>query len=52
MRWKTPDFEEINLSGEVTNYANTDEEVRAAERRPAGDESNAAKNNNTQDASA
>jgi len=36
MRWNTPDFEEINLSGEVTAYANTDEEVRAAEsRRPS-----------------
>jgi|GEM_PF-4674559 len=36
MRWNTPDFEEINLSGEVTAYANTDEEVRAAElRHPA-----------------
>jgi len=38
MRWNTPDFEEINLSGEVTAYANTDEEVRAAEsRRPAAE---------------
>lgn len=35
MRWKTPDFEEINLSGEVTAYANTDDEVRACERHPA-----------------
>jgi coenzyme PQQ precursor peptide PqqA len=35
MRWKTPDFEEINLSGEVTAYANTDDEVRAADSRPA-----------------
>jgi coenzyme PQQ precursor peptide PqqA len=34
MRWITPDFEEINLSGEVTAYANTDEAVRAAESRP------------------
>ena len=35
MRWNTPDFEEINLSGEVTAYANTDDEVRAAESRLA-----------------
>jgi coenzyme PQQ precursor peptide PqqA len=34
MRWNTPDFEEINLSGEVTAYANTDDEVRAAQSRP------------------
>ncbi|MBI3864065.1 MAG: pyrroloquinoline quinone precursor peptide PqqA [Planctomycetia bacterium] len=33
MRWNTPDFEEINLSGEVTAYANTDDQVRAAEVR-------------------
>lgn len=31
MRWKTPDFEEINLSGEVTAYVNTDDEVRTSE---------------------
>ena len=38
MRWNTPDFEEINLSGEVTAYANTDEEVRAAElHRPTAE---------------
>ena len=35
MNWNTPDFEEINLSGEVTAYANTDDQVRAAESRPA-----------------
>jgi coenzyme PQQ precursor peptide PqqA len=35
MHWNTPDFEEINLSGEVTAYANTDEAVRAAESHPA-----------------
>jgi coenzyme PQQ precursor peptide PqqA len=37
MRWNTPDFEEINLSGEVTAYANTDDQVRTAEpcRTPA-----------------
>lgn len=38
MRWNTPDFEEINLSGEVTAYANTDDQVRAAESRPVADE--------------
>jgi coenzyme PQQ precursor peptide PqqA len=32
MRWITPDFEKINLSGEVTAYANTDDEVRKSER--------------------
>lgn len=31
MPWTTPDFTEINLSGEVTAYANTDGEVRAGE---------------------
>jgi len=46
MRWNTPDFEEINLSGEVTAYANTDEQVRAAEPRrttaePAADQQQA-----------
>ena len=35
MRWNTPDFEEINLSGELTAYANTDDQVRAAELRRA-----------------
>ena len=35
MRWNIPDFDEINLSGEVTAYANTDDQVRAAESRPA-----------------
>ena len=25
MQWNTPDFEEINLSGEVTSYVNTDD---------------------------
>jgi coenzyme PQQ precursor peptide PqqA len=42
MRWNTPDFEEINLSGEVTAYANSDEEVLAAESRPAAAETPAA----------
>lgn len=31
MRWNKPDFEEINLSGEVTAYVNSDSEVRKAE---------------------
>jgi coenzyme PQQ precursor peptide PqqA len=35
MRWTTPDFEEINLSGEVTAYVNSDEEVRKSEHRAA-----------------
>jgi len=26
MEWNTPDFEEINLSGEVTSYVNTDDD--------------------------
>ena len=29
MHWTTPDFIEVNLSGEVTAYANTDTQVRA-----------------------
>jgi coenzyme PQQ precursor peptide PqqA len=32
MPWTKPDFEEINLSGEVTAYVNSDEEVRKSER--------------------
>jgi coenzyme PQQ precursor peptide PqqA len=35
MRWNRPDFEEINLSGEVTAYVNSDEEVRKSEHLPA-----------------
>jgi coenzyme PQQ precursor peptide PqqA len=35
MRWNKPDFEEINLSGEVTAYVNSDEEVRKSEHLPA-----------------
>ena len=35
MRWTKPDFEEINLSGEVTAYVNSDEEVRKSETVPA-----------------
>ena len=38
MRWNTPDFEEINLSGEVTAYVNSDEEVRKSEHLPARSE--------------
>jgi coenzyme PQQ precursor peptide PqqA len=34
MRWNRPDFEEINLSGEVTAYVNSDEEVRKSEQPP------------------
>jgi len=28
MQWNTPDFEEINLSGEVTSYVNTDDDSK------------------------
>ena len=35
MPWKTPDFEEINLSGEVTAYVNTDVAVRSSENSAA-----------------
>lgn len=52
MRWKTPDFEEINLSGEVTSYANSDDQVRASERHPVRNESKAADSDKTQEASA
>ncbi len=38
MRWDKPDFEEINLSGEVTAYVNSDEEVRKSEHLPARSE--------------
>ena len=31
MHWTTPNFIEINLSGEVTAYANTDGKVRTHE---------------------
>jgi coenzyme PQQ precursor peptide PqqA len=31
MSWTKPDFKEINLSGEVTAYVNTDSEVRPRE---------------------
>ena len=31
MAWTKPEFTEINLSGEVTAYSNTDGEVRAGE---------------------
>ncbi|HLJ12671.1 MAG TPA: pyrroloquinoline quinone precursor peptide PqqA [Planctomycetaceae bacterium] len=34
MKWLAPDFEEINLSGEVTAYVNTDDEVRKSETAP------------------
>ena len=35
MQWTKPDFEEINLSGEVTAYVNTDESVRTGEQLAA-----------------
>ena len=35
MPWTKPDFEEINLSGEVTAYVNTDDEVFAAQQQLA-----------------
>jgi coenzyme PQQ precursor peptide PqqA len=35
MRWNRPDFEEINLSGEVTAYVNSDDEVRKSEHLPS-----------------
>lgn len=52
MRWNKPDFEEINLSGEVTSYANTDDEVGAAERSTARNEPKAATGEKSRDASA
>lgn len=52
MPWKTPDFEEINLSGEVTAYANTDDEVRASEQRVARIEPAPAAGDKPQQASA
>jgi coenzyme PQQ precursor peptide PqqA len=39
MPWTKPEFEEINLSGEVTAYVNSDEEVRKSERLPARSDS-------------
>ena len=33
MPWKTPDFKEINLSGEVTAYVNSDDQVRPFEQQ-------------------
>jgi coenzyme PQQ precursor peptide PqqA len=38
MQWTTPDFVEIPLGMEVTNYANTDEPP-AREPRPASSDS-------------
>jgi coenzyme PQQ precursor peptide PqqA len=49
MRWNTPDFEEINLSGEVTAYVNSDEEVRKSERLPAHAEAHVATGEKPQD---
>jgi coenzyme PQQ precursor peptide PqqA len=39
MRWTKPDFEEINLSGEVTAYVNSDAEVRKSEHLPGRSDS-------------
>lgn len=33
MQWTKPDFEEITLNMEVSAYVNTEESVRAGERR-------------------
>ncbi len=33
MRWTTPDFKEITLSGEVTAYVNTDDAVSSIDQR-------------------
>jgi coenzyme PQQ precursor peptide PqqA len=33
MRWTTPDFQEISLSGEVTAYVNTDDAVNSVDLR-------------------
>ena len=39
MKWKTPDFEEIRLGGEVTAYVNTDDSIPLSDERPASAES-------------
>ena len=38
MRWMKPDFEEINLSGEVTAYVNTDDESSGFDQGPTRSE--------------
>ena len=48
MRWTTPAFTEINLSGEVTAYANTDGEVRTHEDEFARTEPMVVANDNAQ----
>jgi len=40
MQWNTPDFEEINLSGEVTAYVNNDDDFSVV--RPTVSEAAAA----------
>ena len=39
MPWTKPEFEEINLSGEVTAYVNADDQVIASEHHLARTES-------------
>ena len=52
MPWNKPDFEEINLSGEVTAYVNSDEEVRKSDRLTARTEPAVAAGEKPQNASA
>ena len=52
MPWTTPDFEEINLSGEVTAYANTDDAVRSSENSPARPEPQAVAGDQPREAAA
>lgn len=52
MRWNKPDFEEINLSGEVTAYVNSDEVVRNSEHIPARTEPLAVAGENAPEVSA
>lgn len=47
MHWKTPDFQEISLSGEVTAYVNTDDDVYSPEPRLAQTEPAAAPRENS-----
>jgi coenzyme PQQ precursor peptide PqqA len=52
MPWQKPDFEEINLSGEVTAYVNSDDEVRKSERSTTRIESAAAAGEQSETATA
>ena len=52
MKWTKPDFEEINLSGEVTAYVNLDDNVRAAEQYLAQHETESAATETLQEVSA